>query len=333
MKGGRPLWFLAIVLGGWTVARGLDIYRRSGEVVDAWHHPVAQLAAAIGVPTAAAAPAHWQQVPKPKLPTAEMRVVPYRAARRRPPAVEKREPATIAEQRHDAADGAVAVAPLMSPAAMPQSIARTGARLTGSAWLIVRNGSAVDAPGGQLGASQMGARITYALGRSRRFALAARVSAPVSGRGKEAAIGIDWQPTKAPVHIIAEHRLSLDGGRGGPMLGVVGGFGPVEIAPDVRVEGYGQAGVIARDGGEAFADGAVRAARSVARVGAVHFDIGAGAWGGAQRGAARLDIGPSIGIVLPLGRQAIRLTADWRQRIAGDARPGSGPALSVGTNF
>jgi len=52
-----------------------------------------------------------------------------------------------------------------------------------------------------------------------------------------------------------------------------------------------------------------------------------------QRGAARLDIGPSLGLALPLGTRTLRLAADWRQRIAGPSRPNSGPALSLGTDF
>ena len=55
--------------------------------------------------------------------------------------------------------------------------------------------------------------------------------------------------------------------------------------------------------------------------------------GGAQRGAARVDIGPSAGLVVPVGASAVRVTLDWRQRIAGDAAPGSGPALSIGSDF
>ncbi|MDQ2891489.1 MAG: hypothetical protein M3R64_00165, partial [Pseudomonadota bacterium] len=62
-------------------------------------------------------------------------------------------------------------------------------------------------------------------------------------------------------------------------------------------------------------------------------DVGVGAWGGAQRGASRLDIGPSAGMVIPVGGTAVRVTLDWRHRIAGSAAPGSGPALSIGSDF
>ena len=67
--------------------------------------------------------------------------------------------------------------------------------------------------------------------------------------------------------------------------------------------------------------------------GGIALDLGIGAWGAAQRGAARLDIGPSAAITLPLGTRALRVSFDWRQRIAGDARPVSGPALSIGPDF
>jgi hypothetical protein len=48
-----------------------------------------------------------------------------------------------------------------------------------------------------------------------------------------------------------------------------------------------------------------------------------------QGRTARLDIGPSIALV----HQGARLTADWRVRIAGQARPGSGPSLTLGKDF
>uniref|UniRef100_UPI0025D1D944 hypothetical protein n=1 Tax=uncultured Sphingomonas sp. TaxID=158754 RepID=UPI0025D1D944 len=220
--------------------------------------------------------------------------------------------------------------PLATPAAI---IPRGPSRLAGSVWGITRDGGIGQASGGQLGGSQAGIRVTYALGTSRRIALAARFSTPLAGRGAEAALGLDWQPTRLPIHLLAERRIALDGGRGGTTLGLVGGYGPAPVAGPVTVEGYGQAGLIARDGTEAFVDGALRLAHPVAHRGKARLDVGIGTWGGAQRGAARLDIGPSLGFVVPVANHNLRLTADWRQRIAGNARPDSGPALSIGTNF
>ncbi len=334
MKGGRPLRFLAVLLSGWATARGVDLYQREGGL-EGLAAPVGRAIASLVARPAMAVPVVWPRAGR------HARTAPPPSAR--PPARATTPPPTdtlaqTAGRAPETLDTSTVepdrnAAPLLSPTVLPPTIARDGSRLAGSAWLIARNGSAPGVVGGQLGASQAGIRATYALGSRRRFALAARLSAPLSGRGKEAAVGIDWQPTRAPIHVIAEHRVALDGGRGGPMVGVVGGFGPVAVIPGLHLEGYGQAGVIARDGGEGFGDGALRASHPLRSIGGLRIDIGAGIWGGAQRGAARLDIGPSLGIVLPVGRDAVRVTADWRQRIAGDARPDSGPAVSLGTNF
>jgi hypothetical protein len=164
-------------------------------------------------------------------------------------------------------------------------------------------------------------------------ALAARIAAPLRGRGAEVGLGLDWQPTALPLHLIAEQRVPIGRGRGGPALMIVGGVDPRPLVAGFRLEAYGQAGAIARGGVERFADGAVRVTRPVATVGAIRIDLGLGGWGGAQRGVSRLDVGPGVALLLPVERRAVRVTLDWRQRIAGNARPGSGPALSIGGDF
>jgi len=330
---------MVMLLCGWATARGIDLYRRDGSDLDRLTAPVVGAVAALAVRPAAAAPVRWRERNR-TMPTTGSRPhrpfasAPVQAATQASPPAAIPAMATAGGTRPDRPPVVQDIAsPLLSPAVLPPSIVQGGSRLAGSVWFIGRNGSAPGVAGSQLGASQAGVRTTYALGDNRRLALAARVSAPVSGRGKEAAVGIDWQPTRVPVHVLAERRLALDGGPGGTMVGIVGGFGPKAVAPGLHLEGYGQAGVILREQVEGFGDGAVRAPHPLRSIGAIRIDIGAGIWGGAQRGAARLDIGPSAGIVVPVGRGAVRVTADWRQRIAGDARPDSGPALSLGTNF
>jgi hypothetical protein len=330
---------MVMLLCGWATARGIDLYRRDGSDLDRLTAPVVGAVAALAVRPAAAAPVRWRERNR-TMPTTGSRPhrpfasAPVQAATQASPPAAIPAMATAGGTRPDRPPVVQDIAsPLLSPAVLPPSIVQGGSRLAGSVWFIGRNGSAPGVAGSQLGASQAGVRTTYALGDNRRLALAARVSAPVSGRGKEAAVGIDWQPTRVPVHVLAERRLALDGGPGGTMVGIVGGFGPKAVAPGLHLEGYGQAGVILREQVEGFGDGAVRASHPLRSIGAIRIDIGAGIWGGAQRGAARLDIGPSAGIVVPVGRGAVRVTTDWRQRIAGDARPDSGPALSLGTNF
>ncbi|MCD2316403.1 hypothetical protein LQ954_09610 [Sphingomonas sp. IC-11] len=198
--------------------------------------------------------------------------------------------------------------------------------------MIVRGGeTAPFVP--QLGGSQAGVRLTYALDSEARLAVAGRFSTALRGRQREAAIGLDWQPTRLPVHVIAEQRVGIEQARGGPSVGLIGGFGPTSVAGPMMLDGYAQAGVIARDGAEGFVDGAVRLSRTVAQVGAARLDLGIGAWGGAQRRAARLDAGPTASAVLPIAKVSLRLSLEWRQRLAGRAAPASGPALSIGTDF
>ena len=61
--------------------------------------------------------------------------------------------------------------------------------------------------------------------------------------------------------------------------------------------------------------------------------LGAGAWAGGQEGATRLDLGPRASLRLRLGETASRLALDWRFRVAGEARPASGPALTLSAGF
>ena len=327
MNGGRPLRFLVVTLGGWTILRTIALW------------PVAERALFSPVGSASAAtPLRALSLP---LPTGVDVVTAFSPVRRilfatTGPA----HPVIAAEsiERSGAISGARIqdedrAPPTIAPPLAPALVATAPSRWAGSAWAIARGGRRDSLLGGQLGASQAGARITYALGTARRVALAARVATPFVGRGAEAGVGIDWQPLRLPLHLIAEERIALDGGKSGTAVEVVGGFGPTPLAGAVYAEGYAQAGLIARNGIEGFADGAARATYRLAGTDRRRIELGVGAWGGAQRGAARLDMGPTLGMVAPVAGKSIRLTLDWRQRIAGSAAPGSGPALSIGSDF
>ncbi len=217
--------------------------------------------------------------------------------------------------------------------ALPSPQTSVGKRLSFSSWVIARSGggagSSAYAP--QLGGTQGGLRVDYALIHG--LAATARIAAPAAGAGRELSLGIAWRPAGVPLRVVAEHRIALDGARGGPSVGVSGGVDAARLPAGFRLEGYGQAGVIIRNGVEHFIDGSARATRGVAELGTVKIDAGAGLWGGAQRGVARLDVGPTIGARVPILGPTVRIAVDWRQRVAGHARPGSGPALSVGMDF
>lgn len=208
-------------------------------------------------------------------------------------------------------------------------------RWSASAWFVLRDGRGI-APGlggGQLGGSQAGLRVAYALGDARRIAIVGRVATPLKGSGREGAIGVEWRPTSLPVRLVAEYRVSLDGGASGPAAGIIAGTGPAPLALGFDLETYGQAGVIRRRRTEPFAEGAARLSLPIVAIGEAKVDLGLGGWGGAQRGAQRLDIGPSLGVRIPVAGKAIRASLDWRQRVAGNARPGSGPVLVIGGDF
>jgi hypothetical protein len=46
-----------------------------------------------------------------------------------------------------------------------------------------------------------------------------------------------------------------------------------------------------------------------------------------------MDLGPAVAVALAHGRGSARAAVEWRFRVAGDANPGSGPALVVTTGF
>ncbi len=203
--------------------------------------------------------------------------------------------------------------PLLPGLPTPAPIAaQVASRWSGSAWLAARGGAglAPGALGGQLGGSQAGVRIAYLLDRTHRVALAARVASPLGSGLREAAVGVEWQPTRLAVRLVVEQRFALGPGTGGPAVGVVGGIDPTPLPLDFRLDGYGQAGVIRRTDTEPYVDGALHVVHPLARLGGTRFDLGAGIWGAAQRGAARFDLGPSLGLSVPLGKQRVWLTID-----------------------
>ncbi len=332
----RPIRFLTLVLGGWVGARTVMLWPVAAIVPE-----VVRSLAPAAVAEAATAPPITGPMISASQELASTWIMPRPGAI---PLVRTGiEPAVTPLKRKAADPALVALAlaglirfgpaiPLATAGSDPP-IAFRASRWSGSAWAILRPGGRATPFASQLGGSQAGARIAYAVDGARRLAIVARVSTALSSRQKEAAIGLDWRPTSLPIHLVAEQRIGVENARGGPAIGVIGGIGPTPVAANFRLEAYGQAGVIARDGAEGFADGAVRVTRPVAETGGVSIDVGAGVWGAAQRGASRLDVGPSIGVRIPVARTALRVSLDWRQRIAGGSRPGPGPALSIGTDF
>ncbi len=329
---GRPLRFLVGVLGAWIGMRTAQLWQVE---------EVALVATA-----AAAAPVQPRAAPRRIADTApplhRLAAFPPLHPRPAPPSARLRPsakspvvslPAIGAAPPEGARPGAMpsAGAPVFVAAPLPPAAA-PGKRLAASLWFIARAGQVTPfAP--QLGGSQTGLRVTYTIDDARRLSLAARLSTAFARRQTEAAVGLDWQPTRLPVHIVAEQRIGVDRARGGPALAVIAGIGPAPIAGRLHVEGYVQGGAVARDGVEGFVDGAVRVGQPVAAIGPGELELGLAAWGAAQRDASRLDLGPAAALVLPVAGRSVRLSLEWRERLAGNARPASGVAVSLGTDF
>ena len=206
-------------------------------------------------------------------------------------------------------------------------------RLSASAWSIMRGDNTQGlASGGQLGGSQAGVRFFYTPGPE-AVALTARLSTPLAqSKGREAAIGIALRGRN--VGVIAEERFALDkGGRSAPAIIVYGGISEVKLPGRFRLDSYAQAGVVGIATPAAFIDGAVRIERSILTVSGSSLAYGVGAWGGAQPGANRLDVGPQIVAHVAAARTSLRVSAEWRERVAGNASPASGPSVTVGIDF
>ena len=205
--------------------------------------------------------------------------------------------------------------------------------MSGSAWALSRGeGSSSLASGGQLGGSQAGVRIFYNAGTP-ALALTARISADLSHRtGREAALGFALRGHN--LGLIVEQRIALSrGGRSAPAMFAYGGVSNVQLAERLTIDGYLQAGLVGISPAAAFIDGSARLERHIFGSGQSTLGIGAGIWAAAQPGASRVDVGPQVVAHLPLAKTNLRVSAEWRQRVAGNAAPSSGPNVTVGFDF
>lgn len=219
---------------------------------------------------------------------------------------------------------------------VPLSPERSVARLSGSTWFLARGGgeAALASGSGLLGGSQAGARVLYRVSDSAAapLSLSARMSSPLRRSGTEAAIGVEWQPAAGvPLRILAERRQRLSGtGRSAFALLGHGGVSALPIAAGFSLDAYAQAGVVGARRRDLFADAGLSLVRPL---GGGAFAAGLGAWGGVQPGAARIDVGPRLTTVIGNADAPVRVSLDWRFRVAGGAAPGSGPSLTIGAEF
>lgn len=332
---GRPLRFVALVAVGWVAMRVVLLWPEGGSLPEAIEAamPLRPAQAAAPPPPVGAMP-RMRIATTGALPRTRVALARVAAPSTTSPASPMASMALLnlvafgpEQARGDDAR------PLPRIPAPPAMLAPRAApdRWQASAWFVTRRGAGAD--GTMLGGDQAGVRIARTLDRRGGLTLYARASAPLSGSGRELALGAEWRPWRAPMRFLAEQRIALDGGKSGPAAAVVAGVTGIDLPFAFELDAYGQAGAVKRARIEPFADGALRVTREVAAAGNARLALGTGAWGAAQREAARLDIGPTAVTTLPLSGQTLRIALDWRERVAGNARPGSGPALTLGADF
>ncbi len=361
---GRPLVFLASVFVSWALVRGIMLYP-AGEEEPRPSSVVAREEAApppVAEPAPVAAPASlvWSVRPSPILASEQGRPValhlPIRSlhfrtregraelmrasldtvATFRPPLPSLPFMAEATGPDHSHAP-ATAPTPTASPP-RPPARSNAGSAIRGSAWLLWRRGSGSLANGlvaPHYGGSQAGARLALPIKQS-GAEIYARGAAALARPGKEVAVGLAYRPVrKANITVAVEQRFALDSGaRTAPAILAYGGFDPKPLGAGFTLDGYAQGGVVGVKNPVLFADAAVTAKREFARIGPVPLSLGARVSGGAQDKIARLDVGPLLEADLkaPLGKP-LRLSLEWRERIAGEALPSSGPALILATDF
>ncbi len=204
-------------------------------------------------------------------------------------------------------------------------------RLQLSAWALLRGrpGPASLAAGGTLGGSQGGARLTYII--TPGIAASLRSSSPIGGgRGGELAAGVRVTPIRSiPISLTAERRQAIGrfgGGRSAFALFLEGGVYQRPMPMGFELDAYAQAGVVGARRRDLFADGGYTLTRPLFG----RFSAGFGMWGGIQPGLYRVDAGPRLSMRV---RNTMRVHVDYRQRLAGNAEPGSGPVLTLAGDF
>jgi hypothetical protein len=234
------------------------------------------------------------------------------------------------------------------PAPAPASSTTASGRWSLDAWTFWRQGSnGASVSQGRVpiyGASQAGGVLQFRLAPDARRdpRLYVRAYQALVRRGEsEVALGASARPFgRVPVRVAGEVRYT-DGAFSNTVRPA--GYAVTELAPmrlplGVQVEAYGQAGWVGGAGATPFAEGQVSATRELRALSGMtdnrlRLSLGAAAWGGAQEDAQRIDIGPTMRLDLNVGSVPARVSVDWRERVGGDASPGSGLAATLSTSF
>jgi hypothetical protein len=209
------------------------------------------------------------------------------------------------------------------------------ARLTGAGWMFFRSKSDGVSSGGAptLGGSQIGLRLNHTVLRLNDISIGGtvRASAPLGAVvGKEVSAGLTINPGRLPgLRLFLERRIPIDDG-GRPAWSALASYGHETTIGQVNLKAriYAEAGAVQSRQTNPFAYARLELAKPVSK----HLEIGVETVADAQRDAYRLDIGPVIAL-REFSDPNIVISAAWRLRASGNARPKSGPAITVSTSF
>lgn len=240
---------------------------------------------------------------------------------------------------------AVADAPApvpLSPELAP-GLAKGGAdRWSADVWTLARKDSPFPLTSGRpvYGGSQAGAVLRYRLAPNSAYRPTAYLRANTAlgaVRESEIALGLAARPIAAVPLVLATEARAFRSASGRksfrPAALAYTELPPFALPAGFTGEAYLQGGYVGGAFKTGFVDGQLRVERPLIDVAGHRLSLGGGIWGGAQKGAARLDTGPGMSALVDLWGRSSRVTLDWRFRVTGDAEPKSGPAVTVSAGF
>ncbi len=217
----------------------------------------------------------------------------------------------------------------------------SGRRWSMDLWALWRDDTTTPITSGRpsYGRSQVGAVVHYRIdpGSGHAPGLYLRATRALDGASEtDVALGASARPlASVPVRLAAEARVSETdaGAELRAAAFAVSELDPLALPAGFTAEAYMQGGYVTGEFATPFVDGQARITRELTGTDNFRLTAGGGVWGGAQDDAQRLDVGPSAGVSFRLGQARGRLSADYRFRVAGDAEPASGPALTLTAGF